>query len=131
MNITIRAEGFDEIVRNINRLEVNKEFVDAANRSVAEVQKRAMVEVPVKTGQLQKSHTLSPATLHTAKAEVYTDKEYAVPVHEGHRLVAWGHNTGRRIKANPWMKRAAEKSEKKINSIFSKAGDRVARILTR
>jgi hypothetical protein len=131
MNVTIKVKGLDDIIRNFHRVNVKKDFVDAANVSIAEVHRRALVEVPVRTSALQKSHQLSPATLHTARAEVYTNKEYAVPVHEGHRLVAWGRDTGRRIPPNKWMLRAAEKSQKTIESVFSKVADKITRELTR
>lgn len=131
MNITIRTIGLDDIVRNLNSLDSRREFADAANKAVAEVKKWATAEVPVRTGQLQQSHVMTPATVHTARAEVYTEKEYAVPVHEGHRIVAWGHDTGRKQPPNPWMKRAAERAEGKIDSIFSEAADNIARLITR
>lgn len=131
MKISVKVKGLNEIIKNFRQTNAKKEFVDAANISIAEVQKRAQVEVPVRTSQLQKSHILSPATMNTAKAEVYTNKEYAVPVHEGHRLVAWGRDTGRRVKPNPWMERAVEKSQGRIDKIFEQAADRVIKSLTK
>ena len=129
--ITIKVKGLDDIVRNFSNINVKQIFADAANRAVAEVKKWAMVEVPVDTSALQKSHIISPATMFTSHAEVYTEKEYAVPVHEGHRIVAWGHDTGRRQPPNPWMLRAAERSEGTINRIFEQAADEMAKQLTK
>ena len=131
VTFTIKTKGLDELIRNLANPQVKQLFKDAANRSVSEVQKRAMVEVPVRTGQLQKSHILSPASLNTLKAEVYTEKEYAVPVHEGHEIVAWGHHTGRKQPPNPWMERAVARAEGVIDSIFDQAGDRVAQNLVK
>lgn len=127
--ISIKITGLDEIIRNLENPGVKQLFVDAANRSVAEVQKRAMVEVPVRTGQLQKSQLLNPASVSSLSAEVYTEKEYAVPVHEGHRIVAWGHDTGRFQPANPWMQRAVDSSESIIDQIFDEAANKVAQNL--
>lgn len=125
-NITIQIKGLDELRKNIDNLDVKRIFVDAANRSIARVQMYATAEVPVKTSQLQKSHLLRPATQRTLSAEVYTEKEYAVPVHEGHRIIAWGNDTGRFQPPNPWMERAAGRAENEINSFFNEAADRVA-----
>ena len=131
MNISIEIKGLDELIRNLNNPGVAQEFVDAANRSVAEVNMRAIVEVPVDTSLLQKSHQIKPASSNSLSAEVFTQLEYAVPVHEGHRIVAWGHATGRRQPPNPWMERAVEKSLSKIDSIFSEAADQVVSNLTK
>lgn len=121
--ITIATHGLDELVRNLGSLEAKVSFKDAANRSIAEVMKFVMVEVPKRTHQLQQSHLLSPASIGSMHAEVYTEKEYAVPVHEGHRIVAWGHDTGRFKPANPWMERAVRKAEPTIDRYFEAAAD--------
>lgn len=124
--VSIKIKGLDELVRNLNNPGVKQLFVDAANRSVAEVKRRAIVEVPKKTHALMQSHLIKPAQSSSLSAEVYTEKEYAVPVHEGHRIVAWGHDTGRHQPANPWMERAADQSDSVINQIFDAAADKVA-----
>ena len=126
MRVKMEIKGLSDIIRNLDRLDVRKEFVEAANRSVAEVEKRAISEVPVDTSMLQQSHIFAPATTSRPEAEVYTDKEYAVPVHEGHRT-----RSGSRVPPNKWMERAVRKSQGKINSIFNKAGDLVAKIITK
>lgn len=128
--VTVKIKGLEQLLKNFGDIEVKRIFVDAANRSIAEVHKMAVAEVPVDTSQLQKSHILSPATIATARAEVYTEKEYAVPVHEGHRIVAWGKDTGKNQPANPWMQRASERADGKINQIFDQAADQVGKILT-
>jgi hypothetical protein len=129
--ISYHIKGLDELIKNLHNVNVKNEFKDAANQSIAEVHKRIQVEVPIRTGQLKSSHVLSPATMHTAKAEVYTQKEYAVPVHEGHEIVAWGHHTGRRQPPNPWFKRAVDKSMRLIDKIFDESANRVAKIITK
>ena len=122
----MKIEGLDDIIKNLDRLDVRKEFVEGANIAVAEVKKRALLEVPVDTSMLQQSHIFSPASTTRPEAEVYTDKEYAVPVHEGHRT-----RSGSRVSPNKWMERAVEKSESKVNSIFDKIGDKVAKLITK
>lgn len=126
-NITIKVKGLDELIRNLGNPGVKEEFVDAANAAIAEVEKYAIAEVPVRTSDLQKSHVKKPATAATLNAEVYTEKEYAVPVHEGHRIVAWGRDTGRFQPANPWMERAVERAQSTIDKLFDQAADRVVR----
>jgi hypothetical protein len=129
--ISIKIKGLDELKKNLSDLNVKQAFVDAANRSISEVQKLALVEVPKKTHQLAQSHILSPASLYSLKAEVYTEKEYAVPVHEGHRIVAWGHDTGRMQPANRWMERAATTAEPTIEKYFEQAVDKIANDITK
>lgn len=129
--ITIKSKGLDELIRNLGSLNSKKIFKDAANRAIAEVQKRAMVEVPKRTHQLAQSHIVSPATTTNLSAEVYTQKEYAVPVHEGHEIVAWGHRTGRKQPAKPWMERAVARAEPTIGKIFDKAADQIAKDITK
>jgi len=125
MRVTMKIDGLDDIIKNLGRLDVKSEFIDSANQAVAEVKKRALVEVPVDTSMLQKSHILSPATMFRPTAEVYTDKEYAVPVHEGHKAGPT------RVKSNPWMQRAVDKSSGKVNKIFEKTGDKVAKLIVK
>jgi len=122
----MKVKGLDEVIRNLDRVEVKRGFVDGANRAVAEVQRRALIEVPVDTSQLQKSHILSPATMSTSMAEVFTEKEYAVPVHEGHRT-----RGATRVPPNRWFKRAVDRSERKVNEIFDKIADNIAKEITK
>lgn len=129
--ISIKIKGLDELVRNLASPGVKQLFTDAANRSVSEVKKYAIIEVPVRTSHLQKSHQIKPARQSSLSAEVYTELEYAVPVHEGHRIVAWGHDTGRHQPANPWMQRAADRSDSIINQIFDEAAEKVAQNLVK
>lgn len=131
MIITIKTKGLDEIIRNISNANAKQIFKDAANRGVAEVQKWAMVEVPKRTHHLAQSHQMKPASVISLSAEVYTEKEYAVPVHEGHEIVAWGHHTGRRQPANPWMERAVSRSESTIDKIFDEAAEKLAQQLVK
>lgn len=129
ISISIKIKGLDELRRNLKNPQVKQLFVDAANRSVSEVKKYAIIEVPVDTTMLQKSHQIKPARTSSLSAEVFTKLEYAVPVHEGHRIVAWGRDTGRRQPANPWMERAADRADSIINRIFDEAADKVAKNL--
>lgn len=131
IQITVSHRGLTELLRNLNNVPCQRLFVDAANRAVVEVHKWSLVEVPKRTHQLMKSHIIRPAFLNVMSAEVYTEKEYAVPVHEGHRIVAFGKPTGKFRRANPWMERAFRLAEPFIDSIFSKAADDVANALVK
>lgn len=130
-SVTITTKGLSELIRNLDHNDVKPLFKDAANRAIAEVAAWAQVEVPKRTHQLAQSHLLNPASLNRLAAEVYTEKEYAVPVHEGHRIVAWGRDTGRFRRPNPWMERAVDRSAAMIDRIFDDAADRVVRALIR
>jgi len=123
ITITLKEKGLDIIASKLQNINSSRDWADGLNKIITEVNKQAIKEVPVLTSQLQKSHILEPAKSSTLKARVYTDKEYAVPVHEGHRLVAWGRDTGKHIKANPWMERAVENTESKIESILNNLAD--------
>jgi hypothetical protein len=128
---TITNRGLDEMIRNLANPVVAVIFKDAANRSVAEVARLAQSEVPKRTHQLAQSHIVIPATLGSPHAEVYTEKEYAVPVHDGHGIVAWGRDTGRMQPPNPWMERAVAKADSVIDAIFDNAIERVTNELTK
>lgn len=131
IQITVTHRGLTDLIMNLGNVACQQAFVDAANRAVVEVHKWALVEVPKRTHQLMKSHIMRPAFLNIMSAEVYTEKEYAVPVHEGHRVVAFGRPTGNFRRANPWMERAFRIAEPTIDSIFNDAADKVAAHLTR
>jgi len=127
MNVKITAKGLGDVLRVFSDLNAKKEFSDAANIAIIEVRKYAMVEVPVKTGNLQRSHLLNPSTQSTQHAELYTDLEYAVPVHEGHRIVAWGNDTGRSKAPNRWMERAVDRATPEINRVFFEKAEEVTK----
>ncbi len=74
---------------------------------------------------------MKPASMGMTSAEVYTDLEYAVPVHEGHNIVAFGRATGRKQRANPWMDRAVKKSDGFISKLFDKTADKVVKEITK
>lgn len=126
IQITVSNEGLNSLVNRLKNPGCQQTFVSAANRAIVKVQTLALIEVPKRTHQLMKSHLMRPALMSNLSAEVYTEKEYAVPVHEGHKIVAWGHPTGKFRPANPWLDRAAKLAEPTIESIFSKAADDVA-----
>lgn len=128
---TISTRGLSEMIKNLSNPVIGVIFKDAANRAVAEVARYAQAEVPKRTHDLAKSHIIVPATLNSQHAEVYTEKEYAVPVHEGHEIVAWGRRTGRRQPPNPWMERASNRADSMIDSIFNAAVERVSNELTK
>lgn len=129
IQIRIKPQGIDKLASGMQRLDVRNAIAEAINISIVEANKRAIYEVPVDTSQLQKSHQLDPASSGNLEGRVYTNLEYAVPVHEGHQIVAWGRRTGKRKAANPWMKRAAESVEPKVKKIFESVIDKLLRQL--
>ncbi|MHC1728065.1 MAG: hypothetical protein AB9866_19025 [Syntrophobacteraceae bacterium] len=130
VSFTLEIKGLDTLIKNLGNPGVKEIFTDAANRAISVVNVYAQREVPKKSHLLAQSHSFDYATPMSLHAEVYTEKEYAVPVHEGHRIVAkGGRDTGKRVKANPWMERAVNMADSEINKIFDQAADRVAQRL--
>lgn len=131
MKISINIRNLEKVTKSLKNVNARKEIANSLNKAIAEVNKAAIVEVPVDTTQLQKSHVIDPAGITKLKGSVYTNKEYAVPVHQGHRIVAWGRDTGRKARPNPWMERAVRKKERKIKKIIEESLDNIAKKITR
>lgn len=69
----------------------------------------AQEECPVDTGNLRRNHKLGEPNANATEIEIVADTDYSLPVHDGHRIVAWGHDTGRYQPANPWLRRAIDR----------------------
>ncbi len=69
----------------------------------SEVETDAKGLAPVNTGRLRDSidHEVSDQV-----ARIGSNVDYAIDVEEGHRIVAWGHDTGRHKEADPFLKPA-------------------------
>ncbi len=67
-------------------------------RSVGTVAKRLC---PVDTGEL-----LSKIDVQPGEGRVYSRAEHTLPVELGHRLKAWGHDTGRFVPPQPFLRPA-------------------------
>ncbi len=70
-------------------------------------------DVPAR-GYTRKDGTVVPPKTYTY------DVAYAVPVEMGHLLVAWGHDTGRFVPPNPFMRRGLQRAVDEIPEIFKK-----------
>lgn len=68
-----------------------------------EIEADAKIAAPVLTGRLKESieHEVQGDTLR-----VGSNLEYAAPVEEGHRIVAWGHETGKFQPPQPYLRPA-------------------------
>lgn len=68
-----------------------------------EIEADAKAAAPVLTGRLKESieHEVDGDTLR-----VGSNLEYAAPVEEGHRIVAWGHETGKFQPPQPYLRPA-------------------------
>jgi hypothetical protein len=82
------------------------EFAHAAQDKVArDVLADMKAIVPVDTGALRESLDLGRIDDTTVRVGS-KDKDYSVYVEEGHRIVAWGHETGRFQPPQPYMRPA-------------------------
>lgn len=81
---------------------------DALEDASARLNERCQANAPVDTGNLRRSHRLIPVDADATEAGVEASANYAVFVHEGHEIVAWGRRTGRMQPANPWMRRSVD-----------------------
>lgn len=79
-------------------------LVDGATR----LNERAQRNAPVDTGNLRRSHRINGPDAEAREAEVEATANYALYVHEGGRLVAWGNETGKMRPANPWLSRSID-----------------------
>ena len=71
-----------------------------------EIETDAKAHCPVDTGRLRDSitHEVDGDTVR-----VGSDLDYAAPVEEGHRIVAWGHDTGHYQEPQPFLRPALYK----------------------
>ncbi len=69
---------------------------------------RAQNNTPVDTGALRSSHDVVGPDADAREIIVVARAPYALYVHEGHRIVAWGNDTGRFQPANPWLTRSID-----------------------
>lgn len=84
------------------------EAASGLTRRVANaISDRARQIVPIDTGDLRNSIGVRPGLFGAHEVHVGgTDAPYWAHVEYGHRLVAWGHDTGRTVPAQPYMRPA-------------------------
>lgn len=82
---------------------INGDVTELLERLGVEIEADAAAGCPVDTGHLRESleHEVDGDTLR-----VGSNVSYAGYVEEGHRIVAWGHDTGRYAPAQPYLKPA-------------------------
>lgn len=73
--------------------------VKATHEVAREVAVDAIENAPKKTGRLA-------ASIHAIGNEVHATAPYAVPVELGHRIVAWGNETGKFQPPQPYLRPA-------------------------
>lgn len=97
------AKKFDKDVERI------KQFLEiAVKKATFLVERESKIRAPVDTGRLRSS---IQTEIRPLTATIYPTVNYALFVHEGTRY----------LKSRPFMRDAADQSEKEIQNIFSKA----------
>lgn len=81
---------------------------DAAGDFTEDAMRFSMEESPVRTGHLRYSHII----VHIAIKHwlLLNLAYYSLFVHEGHNIVAWGHQTDRYRAPNRWMHRGIDRA---------------------
>lgn len=105
MDIIIK--DLDDLLANFWRLDPHKTLQKAMKKSVLTIQREAIKETPVDTWLLRNSYEIFYGNLEW---KLINTRKYWVYVHEWTKYIKW----------NPFLTRAADKSEEKVNKIFNK-----------
>lgn len=137
----------DKLVGNFKKLPIaaKKELANAFVKTASTIQRHAKLEVPVKTGTLQKHIFIFPSGIGSGM--VSATSKYAAAVEFGSKphiiraRTAKVLSTGKGgiifgktvrhpgTRPNPFMRRAATKSEKDIEKIMRDAGAAITKII--
>lgn len=108
-------EGLDaQIDEVIRAIEGNLDIV--AEDVKTEAQSTSMFAD--KTGNLRKSIGKRKSKFENGGYIVYARAPHAHLIEYGHYLIAWGHSTGRRVAARPFMRKAVERGISKAVQVF-------------
>lgn len=118
--ITVKTVNLDKLLHKMDAMAKNIDLTEAVTQSTMKVQKESRRVCPKKTGALRDS--IKPV-VHNQTGVVYTEMEYAAPVHFGH-LVMGGtdHKTPLWFyPARPFLTDGVRLSSKFITEQISKA----------
>ena len=117
-----KIDGIDEFLRRIGELSVQKVINGSIKKSIFSVENQSKRETPVDTGILRNSYETKFENL---EGRLRNFREYGLYVHEWHKQTPWRYvpAIGRRlvksyIPWNPFMQRALDKTEPKLEQIF-------------
>jgi len=147
MPYDIKIENLDELRAAFKKAPdiASKELQQATKEAGKIILATEKTEVPVKTGQLRRSITLDYKPISVS---IYPTVNYAFSVHEGTKphvilpkgkVLAFKKNGkmifARRVnhpgnKPNKFVERTVDKTESKVNSLFSKALENIINFLT-
>jgi len=105
--LNIQIKNLDEFLKKFWELDVKKTLNTSVKKSVIFLEWEAKKETPIDTWLLRNSYETFFSSL---KWKLVNTRKYWVYVHEWTKYIRW----------NPFMTRAAEKSENKVNLIFNK-----------
>ena len=124
MEVKVHISNIKEVQAALKKspVIVSKHINKAINKSILEIRNSGMDTTPVDTGRLRGSYETKFGNL---RGEVYPTANYAYFVHEGHRQTPgrFVPAIGKRlvksfVKGNPFLKKAVNHSENKINQNF-------------
>lgn len=123
MEIKIQEiKGIDEFLQRIWELSVQKVINGSIKKSIISTEREARIETPVDLWELRRAYSTSFSNLEW---RLWNYKSYAQFVHDWHKQTpgryVWA--IGKRLKANfvkwnPFMQRAIDNTEPKIEQIF-------------
>lgn len=118
--ITVKTVNLDKLLHKMDAMAKNIDLTEAVTQSTMKVQREARRVCPKDTGALRDS---IQRVIYNQTGVVYTDMEYAAPVHFGH-LVMGGtdHETPLRFyPARPFLTDGVRLSSKFIRDQIAKA----------
>ena len=99
---------------DIDNSAVERLLLDARRETLtdaaASLNERCQRNAPVDTGNLRRSHEIILPGGDATEAGVLASAPYSLYVHEGHRIIAFGRDTGRYQPADPWMRRSIDEA---------------------
>lgn len=108
--IELKFEGLDRLNRALSKAaaQLPKERLRFLQQEAELLKSRAKLKTPVDTGRLRAAwSSTEPAGEEVA---VYNNTEYAGHVEFGHRIVAWGRDTGRVKQGEHFLRDAIDES---------------------
>ena len=148
VSTSVRIEGMEEMKKKFAQSPhiVGKELEKATRDAGKAILSKAKKEAPIKTGGLRRSIDLRYKPISVS---VFTNKDYAIPVHEGSRahiilprrakVLRFKTQSGKVVytkrvrhpgyKGNPFMERAVDRIKGTVEKIFEKASRNITRKL--
>jgi len=148
VSIHLQVKGLNELRKKFEQAPrvVGPELEKATKDAGAVLMSASKKESPIKTGALRRSISMSYKPIQVS---VYTNQNYAIPVHEGYRAhtiypvragaLRFKTKSGKivyakranipRYKGNPFFRRAVNDAKRRVEEIFANAISRIIKKL--